>query len=170
MHLELEDVVRAVAIGVGASALMDLWNLFLKRAFGIPSLNYCFLGRWLLHMPGGTFRHASISAAPQKPFERAVGWIAHYSIGVALALAFVALASPDWLDSPTLLPALVYGVATVVFPLFILQPSLGLGMASSRTLDPTRARLKSLMTHAVFGVGLYVCALGVSYLRRALWT
>jgi hypothetical protein len=54
-----------------------------------------------------------------------------------------------------------------VFPFFVLQPSLGLGIASSRTPNPTQARLKSLMTHTVFGVGLYVCALGVSYLLRA---
>ena len=39
---------------------MDLWNLFLKRTFSIPSLNYCLLGRWLRHMPGGTLRLKSL--------------------------------------------------------------------------------------------------------------
>jgi len=42
-----------------------------------------------------------------------------------------------------------------------------LGIASSRSPNPTQARLKSLVTHTVFGVGLYVCALVVSYLLRA---
>jgi hypothetical protein len=37
----------------------------------------------------------------------------------------------------------------------------------AHTPHPARARLKSLVTHIVFGVGLYVCALGVSYLLRA---
>jgi hypothetical protein len=46
-----------------------------------------------------------------------------------------------------------------------MQPSLGLGIAASRTPKPTRARLKSLATHAVFGLGLYVCAMGESYVR-----
>jgi hypothetical protein len=63
MTLAGRDALTAVSIGVGASVLMDLWNQFLKRAFGIPSLDYCLLGRWLRHMPGGTFRHASIAAA-----------------------------------------------------------------------------------------------------------
>jgi hypothetical protein len=54
-------------------------------------------------------------------------------------------------------------MGTVVFPFFIMQPSFGLGMAASKTPKPTQARLKSLVTHAVFGVGLYVCAVGVSY-------
>lgn len=61
MTATVRDVLSAVAIGVGASLLMDLWNLFLKIAFGIPSLDYCLLGRWLRHMPSGTFRHGSIA-------------------------------------------------------------------------------------------------------------
>ena len=168
MSIEAKYVLGAIAIGIGASLLMDLWNLFLKRVFSIPSLNYCLLGRWLRHMPGGIFRHARISDAPQKSFECIVGWIAHYIIGVVFALVFVVVASRHWLESPTLLPALLYGIGTVVFPLFIMQPSLGFGMASSKTPNPTQARLKSFATHTVFGVGLYVCALGVGYVPRVL--
>ena len=167
MSTEASYILGAIAMGLGATLVMDLWNLFLKRAFSIPSLNYCLLGRWIRHMPGGTFRHANIAAAPQKPFECKIGWMAHYTIGVMLALMFVALVSGDWLARPTLLPALLYGLATVVFPFFVLQPSLGLGIASSRTPNPTQARLKSLVTHTVFGFGLYICALGVSYMLRA---
>ena len=166
MSIEANDIVCAIAIGIGATLVMDLWNLFLKRTFGIPSLNYCLLGRWLRHMPGGTLRHASITAAPPKPFECAVGWIAHYTIGVVFALGFVVLTSGDWLARPTLLPALLYGIGTVVFPFFIMQPSFGLGIAASRTPKPMQARLKSLVTHTVFGVGLYVCAIGMSYVLR----
>lgn len=167
MSMGAHDVLGAMTVGVGATLVMDLWNLFLKRMFGIPSLNYCLLGRWLRHMPEGTFRHPSITAAPQKTLECPVGWIAHYTIGVVLAVAFVVLASGEWLARPTLLPALLYGIGTVVFPFFLLQPSFGLGIAASRTSSPTQARLKSLVTHTVFGVGLYVCALAVSYILRA---
>lgn len=166
MGLEANYIPGAVAIGLGATLVMDLWNLFLKRAFSIPSLNYCLLGRWILHMPEGIFRHASITAAAPKSFECTVGRIAHYTIGVVFALVFVVLTSGDWLARPTLPPALLYGIGTVVFPLFIMQPSFGLGIAASRTAKPMQARLKSLMTHTVFGVGLYVCALGVSYFLR----
>jgi hypothetical protein len=167
MSIAANHLLGAVAIGIGATLVMDLWNLFLKRTFGIPSLSYCLLGRWLRHMPSGRLRHASMSAAPRKPHECTVGWLAHYSIGIVFALGFVVLASGDWLARPTLLPALLYGIATVVFPFFIMQPSFGLGVAASRTPKPTQARLKSLVTHTVFGVGLYVCALGVSWVLRA---
>jgi Protein of unknown function (DUF2938) len=164
MSLTPDHILGAAAIGVGASVLMDVWNLFLKRVVGIPSLNYCLLGRWILHMPEGTFSHVSISAAPQRRFECSAGWLTHYSIGVAFALLFLALQSGDWLAHPTLLPALLYGIATVVFPLFIMQPALGLGIAASKTPKPAQARLKSLATHTVFGIGLYLSALVVRHL------
>lgn len=168
MNIEASDIFGAIAVGIGATLFMDLWNLFLKRAFNIPSLNYCLLGRWILHMPGGTFWHPNISAAPQKPLECKIGLIAHYTIGVMLAIVFVFFASDTWFSRPTMPPALLYGIGTIIFPFFIMQPSFGLGLAASKTPNPKRARLKSFMTHAVFGLGLYLCSLFVSSVIRAL--
>jgi hypothetical protein len=96
MGIEADHSIGAAAVGLGATLFMDLWNLFLKRGFDIPSLNYCFLGRWLGHMTEGTIRHASIAASTPKPFECTLGRIAHYSIGVVLALVSVLLLSDDW--------------------------------------------------------------------------
>lgn len=154
--------ISAVVIGIGASLLMDAWNLMLKRAFSIPSLNYCMLGRWFLHMRRGTFFHPSIAEAQAQRFECPIGWLAHYMIGIVLALVFLVIAPSDWLMRPSVLPALAYGIATVVFPLFILQPALGFGIASARAPKPAQARLKSFGTHAVFGLGLYLFALAFS--------
>jgi hypothetical protein len=165
MIIEMRYVLGGTLVGIGATLTMDLWAFFLKRAFSIPSLNYCLLGRWFLHMPDGTIVHKSIAAAPQKQYECTLGWIAHYTIGVMLTFVFVFIVSGDWLAQPTVLPALLYGIGTVVFPFFIMQPSFGLGIAASKTPNPNKARLKSLMTHTVFGVGLYAWAV---LLSRAL--
>lgn len=162
-NIELIYVMIVIAVGLGATLVMDLWSIFLKRAFDIPSPNYCFVGRWLRYMPEGIFRHSSIAASPQKPAECTVGWIAHYAIGVMFALALVLFASPRWLQEPTLLPAMILGLATVAFPFFVMQPSFGLGFASSKTPNPTQARLRSLMNHAVFGFGLYISALAINF-------
>lgn len=158
----LNLLLVAALVGVGGTVAIDLWSLVLKRGFGLASLNYCMLGRWFLHMPNGRFVHSSIGAASPKAGECPVGWLAHYSIGISLSLLFVALASPTWLVQPTLLPALAFGIATVLIPFFVLQPSLGLGIASAKTPNPTQARLKSLSTHTVFGLGLYLTALGLA--------
>lgn len=159
--MEPNEMLGAIAVGVGATAVMDLWNLGLRRAFGIPSLDLCLLGRWLGHLRAGRFRHERIAAAAPRPHECASGVLAHYGIGVALALALVVATAGEWLARPTLLPALLFGVVTVIFPYFLLQPALGLGIASARAPSPSSARLKSLASHTAFGVGLYLAALVV---------
>jgi hypothetical protein len=148
-------------IGIGATLLTDLWNQFLRLSFSIRSLNFCFLGRWIMYMPKGKFRHHNIAETAPKQFECIVGWMAHYSIGIILTLFFALVVSADWFIKPTFLPALFYGIATVVFPLFVLQPSLGLGLASANTPYPLKARIKSIMTHIVFGVGIWLSAVAL---------
>ena len=68
---------------------------------------------------------------------------------------------------PTLLPAMLFGVVSVLVPYLIMQPSFGLGIAGSKAPQPTQARLRSLMAHTAFGVGLYLSAVGLSYVLRA---
>lgn len=145
-----------IFIGVGATMTFDLWGLFLKHVFKIPPSNFCLVGRWILYMPEGIFRHANIGSAPPKMAECTVGWIAHYMIGIAFATAFIAFVGIRWIEHPTLIPALVFGLITVSVPLFIMQPALGLGVAASKTPNPTQARLRSLINHIVFGFGLYI--------------
>jgi Protein of unknown function (DUF2938) len=91
MSIETGGVLAAVLIGAGATLLLDLWSLLLQHAFKVPFPNLCLLGRWLRHMPDGKFAHASILSSARKRSECAVGWIAHYAIGAAFALVFVAL-------------------------------------------------------------------------------
>ena len=102
--------------------------------------------------------HANIGSAPRKSAECTVGWIAHYMIGITFALVFVALVGNHWLQRPTLIPALVFGVVTVLAPFAIMQPSFGLGFAASKLSNPTSARVRSLMNHTAFGIGLYLFA------------
>jgi hypothetical protein len=152
-------MLATIVIGLGATLLIDLWALLLRRAFDIRGLNYCLLGRWVLHMPNGQVAHENISAASAKAHECKVGWAAHYAIGAVFAVTFVYVVAPNnWLNNPTLLPALAFGVVTVLVPFFTLQPAFGLGIASSKTAHPYKARLKSLTTHTVFGIGLWLGA------------
>src|SRR4051812_47666407 len=57
------DVIwRAVAIGIGATMLMDLWAIFLHKAFGQPRPNWGPVGRWVWHLGDKVF-HDDIGAA-----------------------------------------------------------------------------------------------------------
>jgi len=158
------SLISAILIGLGATLTFDLWALFLKRVFKIAPSNFYLVGRWLLSMPEGIFKHSNIASAPKKSAECAVGWIAHYMTGITFAITFVALAGSNWLQHPTPIPAIIFGVVTVLAPFFIMQPLFGLGFAASKTSNPAQARLRSLMNPAAFGVGLYLFALLVGWL------
>jgi len=163
MSERFEFVLRAVLMGVGATLLMDAWALLLKQ-FGIPSLNFAFLGRWIGHLREGQWVHASIAKAAPVRGESVIGWLAHYSIGISFSALLLATFGLRWARSPSLLPALFIGIVTVVAPLFVLQPALGAGIASTKTATPIFNSLKSVATHTVYGLGLYLTALATSWL------
>lgn len=160
------SLTRASLIGLGATLTFDLWALFLKHAFQIKPSNICLVGRWLHYMPEGIFTHENIGSTPPKRGECTVGWIAHYLIGITFAIIFVALVGNHWLQQPTLIPAIGFGIVTVLAPFFIMQPSFGLGFAGAKTSNPMQARLRSLMNHTAFGVGLYLFAWLANWLLR----
>lgn len=143
-------------IGAGATAFMDTWTIARKRLTGIPPPDYGLVGRWLAYMPRGRFRHDRIAATPPAKGERLIGWTAHYLTGIAFAAMLLALWGVDWTRHPTLGPALLVGIGTVLAPFLLMQPGMGAGIAASRTPRPAAARLHSIVTHTVFGLGLYV--------------
>lgn len=151
--------------GIGATAVIDLWALLRRQLFEIALPDYGLVGRWLGHMRRGRFRHDSIARAQAIRRERLIGWVAHYATGIAFAGILLGIGGEEWMARPTLGPALLVGVATVAAPFLLMQPGMGAGIAAIRTPRPGPARIQSLLTHAVFGLGLYGTGLLVSALR-----
>ena len=148
-------LVHAVLIGAGATAIMDGWIVVRERLLRIAPLDYGLVGRWIGHLLWGRFRHDQIAVSPPVQGERLIGWGAHYLIGIGLAAMLLAVWGLDWVRRPTILPALVVGVGSVTLPFLLMQPGMGFGIAASRVPHPMAARLHSLVTHGIFGLGLY---------------
>lgn len=151
-------LLKISAIGVGATLILDLWNFLLGR-FGIKSLDYRFVGRWIGNFVNGKFYHSNIMMTPPVQNELFIGWAAHYLIGISFSFMLIMVFGNGWLEKPLLLPAILIGLATVIAPLFIMQPALGFGIASSNLPNPIVRVLKSIITHLVYGIGLYLSAL-----------
>ena len=147
----------ALPIGMGATVVMDVWGLLLRR-LGVATLDFAMIGRWAGHLFDGRVSHQAIAKAEPVRNELVWGWVIHYAIGVLFAMLLVVIVGESWLLAPTLLPAVVVGVGTVVAPLCFMQPVMGAGFFASRTPTPARNCLKSLATHFVFGVGLFLSA------------
>ena len=155
------DLITVAFIGIGATAVMDLW-LWVQKRLGVRTLDFAFIGRWAGHLLRGRFAHASIAQASPIRGERAWGWLTHYAAGVAFAGLLFAVQGPGWVNNPSLLPAIAVGIGTVVVPLFVMQPAMGAGIAASKTPKPLKNCIRSLANHAVFGLGLYVAAVVVA--------
>jgi hypothetical protein len=154
-------ILLSVLIGTGATAFMDLWAFARQRLSSIAPLNYALVGRWLGYMAHRRFQHHPIAASPPLRGERLIGWAAHYLIGIAFASLVLAIWGIEWARHPTIAPALIVGIGSVAAPFFLMQPGMGAGIAASRTPKPAAARLRSLVTHTVFGIGLYAAAWAV---------
>lgn len=159
--MTLSIVFLTFLLGVGATIVMDIWALILKLC-GQPTLNFSLVGRWVGYMINEQFIHRpSIVQKARIPAENALGWGVHYATGIIFAFIFVLLMGETWLRAPTLFPALFFGVITVAAPYFIMQPAMGAGFAGSKTPNPNKARLMSLLSHSAFGLGLYLTGLAL---------
>jgi hypothetical protein len=150
-------------VGIGATALMDLWLLLLSR-LGVPTTSFAMVGRWVGHFAQGRFVHAAVAKTDPVPFELGLGWLTHYAIGIFYAALLVALQGTAWLERPTVLPALVFGSVTVAAPWFVMQPAMGAGFLALKTPTPLKNGLRSLVNHVIFGAGLYGAAAALALL------
>ena len=147
----------ALPIGIGATVVMDMWGLLLRR-FGVATLSFAMVGRWAGHLLNGRVRHQAIAKAEPVRHEQVLGWGLQYAVGALFAVGLAGRVGPRFFTAPTWVPAVVLGVSTAVAPLCLMQPLLGAGFFASRTPAPARNCVKSLTTHFVFGVGLFLSA------------
>lgn len=149
---ESAGLVLAATVGLGATVVMDLWCWWL-RSMGVATLDYAMLGRWCGHWLQGRWFHAPIQKSHAIGAEKPLGWVLHYLTGMVFAVAWLEWFGP-W---PGVWTALLFGVLTLVLPWLVMQPTLGAGLAASKTPRPWLSRGVSLTTHAIFGLAMWAC-------------
>ena len=145
----MDMVTRAIVMGVIATAAMDIWALALNRFAGIGLPNWGFVGRWFAHLPRGSFVHADIGASEPVTNEAAIGWAAHYIIGIASLLfltvvAFAMCAVFTLLTSATGSANLLTDHSTLSASIFLLFALAVFGLAMAYDIsDPRRQSRQS---------------------------
>lgn len=147
-------ILQAVFIGTLATLFMDLMTWCRKRFFKITALNYALVGRWMLCWKQGVFRHKNILQSPQQKYEHISGWLIHYLLGIVWAYLYL-LINNLFAFEYLLLSILIFALLTTLAPLMLMQPALGFGFFASRTPHPSKSIQNSLITHLIFGFGLY---------------
>lgn len=154
----IEFLWKSLLIGAGGTLAMDVWALVLNKTAGVPLPNWAMVGRWFCHIPKGKLFHDDIAKAEGFGSERAVGWIAHYAIGIIYAGVLIWVV-PGWLAAPTFLPAWILAMVAIGAGWFLLQPGMGGGIASSKRANAGQIRLLNFLAHTVFALGLWGTAL-----------
>jgi len=162
MSSTAEILLKAALVGVGGTIVLDLYALMMARVLGVTATNWAMVGRWLGNITRGQVIQAAMSKAEPVKGELAIGWVAHYAIGIGYGLLLLALWGMAWLERPTLLPPMILALVLLVAPYFIMMPSMGMGIAGSRTPKPNVTRLKSVMGHSVFGLGMYATGMALT--------
>lgn len=152
MHL----IITGVVAGLLGTLVMDSLNYFFARTGVISKIDVGMIGKMAAGWTRGRFSYRHPDEVEQIANEKLFGFVAHYTIGVALAVPFVlgwnALiegpASPRW--------ALAYGLSTTAASYFLVFPSMGFGMCGRRSPDGVKAPLSALANHLFYGAGLAV--------------
>ena len=152
----MDLIVTGVVAGVLGTLVMDSLNHLIARTGLLSRIDVQMIGRMSAGWSRGRFRYSRPDEMEQVANERLYGYITHYAIGVGLALIYVlgwallvgGRASPAW--------ALAYGIATTVASLFLVYPSMGLGVLGWRSPEGIKSPLSSLANHLFYGVGLAI--------------
>jgi len=144
-----------VCIGVLATATMDLLGSVARKLGLITGAKGEWIGRWYLGISRGKFFHTNIDASPEQAGEKKAALVGHYAIGIALAVVYIVGA--DWwgVSPDSLHLALGYGIATCVFPWFLVLPALGFGVFGLRGPQELRLFSSSVLNHLFYGFGLW---------------
>jgi len=152
-------ISNVAILGISATAIFDIYLIFIQpRIFKTPFAGFALVGRWVGYFPKGKFAHQSLAGMAPVPHEQLLGWIVHYAVGMAFA-DILLMVWPGWLAAPTLGPAMMIGIASAAAPFCLMQPAFGSGFFASRTSNPGQVRLRTLVSHMVFGLSLAAAGL-----------
>jgi hypothetical protein len=166
MNTEAGDLLIAALIGCRATAFLDLWSLFLRLAFRAPCPTSAWSSRWFSHMSKAGYQGMHPLRLPHRciPNARSAG-SPTYVIGAFNGLAIVSVRIRRLgLAKPTIMPALIIGLVTVLPAIPHHATRVRAWPCGIPSTQSMHARIRTLLSHTVFGIGLYDCAIGIGCL------
>ena len=150
-----ELLIAGVLVGFAATVTMDVLGSVARRVGLAKGAKGNWVGRWYLGISRGQFVHSDISGSPELGGEKTAALVGHYVIGIVLAVFYVLGARLLGVSADSLIVALGYGLATCVFPWFLVFPALGFGAFGLKGPRELRLFTSSVLNHSFYGVGIW---------------
>jgi hypothetical protein len=148
-----------LVVGLLATLTMDVAALIIVKSGAITLGRYRIvpelLGRWIGSFPGGKFVHSTIFETAAVPHEKLIGLVAHYLIGITLTSLLLFPHVRIWRRSVSLRGGALFGLATCVFPWFLMFPAMGFGIMAIHLPSPSPLMPLSVLNHVAFGMGIF---------------
>lgn len=158
------DVVIGLLIGMFATYIMDLTNIFFSKLDIVEFVGPQPLGRMAHGWLKGIFMYENIFTAQEVANESLKGRIAHYLIGGILSLILSFIIIFFNIRSNIVLISICYGVLTTAFSWFLVFPSTGFGIMGAKAPNGLRMGTTSLISHIGYGIGLALGFILLKYL------
>jgi hypothetical protein len=149
------SILTGAFVGVAATVTMDVLASASRKVGLVAGAKGQWLGRWYLGIARGQFVHPNIATAPERPGEKRAALVGHYVIGVTLAVFYVIGTGWVGLSPSSFFVAVGYGLATCVFPWFLVFPALGFGLSGRKGPPELKLFTSSVMSHLFYGLGLW---------------
>ena len=149
-------ILEGIFTGLIATLIFDIFNQSLYFAYSIDRPKWNLLGRYFLGYKQGYFIRKNLVNDEEIRNELQWGYLIHYSIGIIYGLFYVFLNT--WLfDYPSILLAYSIGFTSVLGAWCYLMPlAYDLGFFASKSEDRLKVMIQNLITHFVFGTGLFI--------------
>lgn len=121
------NIARATIAGVTGTLVMTAIGLWIAPLMGIPRMNPAEM---LAGAMGGIV---------------AIGWVAHLTIGITLAIIYAVIA--DRIPGSPALRGALYGLAPFLLAQIVVMPMMGMGLFSGSAI----MAMGSLVGHIVYG-------------------
>ena len=132
--MQTNNMTKTVIAGLAATAVMTM-IMIMAPMMGMPEMN---IGKMLGEFMG---------------VPTVVGWLAHFMIGVVLAIIFARMFFSRLPGSPVV-KGLLFGMIPWFVAQVMMNPMMGAGVFASNTPAPMMMVMGSLLGHVVYGAVL----------------
>ena len=140
--------------GVLGTVVMDIMNLLFTRLGFIQKIEINIIGRMAAGWLRGRFLYDHPAEMETAANEVFIGYITHYSIGIALAIPYILFWDNVFGSPPSFYFTVAYGIATTAASWFFVYPTMGFGALGLKSPEGPKAAFSSLANHLFYGIGL----------------